>query len=159
MLFLAVILLGLISYFRLPIDLLPDVSYPRLIIYTSYPDVAPAEVERLVSEPIEAQAAAVPGVERVTSTSREGVSLVTLRFAWGTDMDFAMLNVRERMDNVREGLPETATRPAILRVDPESDPIMKPQIERITKIEEVADLEYLLERVPRAFDRTFEGIA
>ena len=124
MLFLAVILLGLISYVRLPIDLLPDVSYPRLVIYTSYPDVAPAEVERLITERIEAEAAAVGGVERVTSTSREGVSLVTLRFAWGTDMDFAMLNVRERMDNVRDALPESATRPAILRVDPESEPIM-----------------------------------
>ncbi|MFQ5536865.1 MAG: efflux RND transporter permease subunit [Gemmatimonadota bacterium] len=124
MLFLAVILLGLISYFRLPVDLLPDVSYPRLVIYTSYPDVAPAEVERLVTERIEAEAAAVPGVERVTSVSREGVSLVTLRFAWGTDMDFAVLNVRERMDNVRDALPETATRPAILRVDPESEPIL-----------------------------------
>ncbi len=124
MLFLGIILLGGISYVRLPIDLLPDVSYPRLVIYTSYPDVAPAEVERLVTERIEGQAAAAPGVERVTSVSREGVSLVTLRFAWGTDMDFAMLNVRERMDNVRESLPESATRPAILRVDPESDPIM-----------------------------------
>jgi len=124
MLFLAVILLGLISYARLPIDLLPDVSYPKLVVYTSYPDVAPAEVERLVTEQIEGQAAAVPGVERVTSVSREGVSLVTLRFAWGTDMDFAMLNVRERLDNVRESLPESATRPAILRVDPESEPIL-----------------------------------
>ncbi len=124
MLFLAVILLGAISYIRLPIDLLPDVSYPRLVVYTSYPDVAPAEVERLITERVEAEAAAVAGVERVTSVSREGVSLVTLRFAWGTDMDYAMLNVRERMDNLREGLPETATRPRILRVDPESEPIM-----------------------------------
>ncbi len=124
MLFLAVILLGVISFLRLPIDLLPDVSYPRLVVYTSYPDVAPAEVERLITERVEAQAAAVPGVERVTSVSREGVSLVTLRFAWGTDMDFAMLNVRERLDNIREALPETATRPRILRVDPESEPIM-----------------------------------
>ncbi len=124
MFFLAVVLLGVISYLRLPIDLLPDVSYPRLVIYTSYPEVAPAEVERLVTERIEAEAAAVPGVERVTSTSREGVSLVTLRFAWGTDMDFAVLGVRERMDNVRESLPESATRPAILRVDPESEPVM-----------------------------------
>jgi HAE1 family hydrophobic/amphiphilic exporter-1 len=124
MLFLAVILLGLISYMRLPIDLLPDVSYPRLVVYTSYPDVAPAEVERLVTERIEAEAAAVPGVERVTSVSREGVSLVTLRFAWGSDMDFAMLNVRERLDNARDALPESTTRPAILRVDPESDPIL-----------------------------------
>jgi HAE1 family hydrophobic/amphiphilic exporter-1 len=124
MLFLAVILLGGIAFVRLPIDLLPDVSFPRLVVYTSYPDVAPAEVERLVTERIEAECAAVPGVERVTSVSREGVSLVTLRFAWGTDMDFAMLNVRERLDNVRESLPESATRPAILRVDPESEPVM-----------------------------------
>ena len=124
MLFLAVILLGVISFVRLPIDLLPDVSYPRLVVYTSYPDVAPAEVERLITERVEAQGAAVPGVERVTSVSREGVSLVTLRFSWGTDMDFAMLNVRERLDNIRETLPETASRPRILRVDPESEPIM-----------------------------------
>jgi len=124
MLFLAVVLLGIIAFVRLPIDLLPDVSYPRLVVYTSYPDVAPAEVERLITERIEAQSAAVPGVERVTSVSREGVSLVTLRFAWGTDMDFAMLNVRERLDNIRDALPETASRPRILRVDPESEPIM-----------------------------------
>lgn len=124
MLFLAIVLLGGISYARLPIDLLPDVSYPRLVIYTLYEEVAPAEVERRITEPIEGAAAAVPGVERVTSTSRYGLSLVTLRFAWGTDMDFAMLNVRERMDNVRESLPESVSRPTILRVDPESDPVM-----------------------------------
>ena len=124
MLFLAVSLLGIISFFRLPVDLLPDVSYPRLVIYTSYPNVAPAEVERLITELMEAQGAAVPGVEQVTSVSREGVSLVTLRFAWGTDMDFAMLNVRERLDNVRELLPETSGRPRILRIDPEAEPIV-----------------------------------
>ncbi len=124
MLFLAVILLGIISFMRLPIDLLPDVSYPRLVVFTSYPEVAPAEVERLITERVEAQGAAVPGVERVTSVSREGVSMVTLRFAWGTDMDFAMLNVRERMDNIRETLPRMASRPRILRVDPESEPVM-----------------------------------
>ncbi len=124
MLFLAVILLGAISFSRLPIDLLPEVSYPRLVVYTGYSEVAPVEVERLITERIEAATAAVPGVERVTSVSREGVSLVTLRFAWGTNMDFAMLNVRERLDNIRGTLPETAERPRILRVDPESEPIM-----------------------------------
>jgi HAE1 family hydrophobic/amphiphilic exporter-1 len=124
MLFLGVVLLGSISYLRLPIDLLPEVSYPRMVVYTSYPDVAPAEVERLVTERVEAEAAAVPGVARVSSVSREGVSLVTLDFAWGSDMEMAMVNVRERMDNVREGLPESASRPRILRVDPESEPVM-----------------------------------
>ncbi len=124
MFFLAVILLGLISFARLPIDLLPDVSYPRLVIYTTYSDVGPSEIERLITERVEAVVAATPGVERTSSVSREGVSLVTLRFGWGTDMDFAMLNVRERLDNVRGSLPDQASRPQILRVDPESEPIM-----------------------------------
>lgn len=124
MLVLGVGLLGGISLYRLPIDLLPDVSYPRLVIYTSYPNVAPPEIERLLTERIEAVTAAIPGVEKVSSVSRDGVSLVTLRFAWGADMDFAMLNVREALDNLRDQLPETASRPRILRVDPEAEPIM-----------------------------------
>ncbi len=124
MLFLAITLLGVISFFRLPIDLLPDIAYPRLVVYTSYPDVAPQEVERFVTERIEQQVAAVPGVENLRSVSREGLSLVTLRFAWGTDMDFAVLNVRERLDNIRDILPDQAERPAVLRTDPTSEPIM-----------------------------------
>lgn len=124
MLFLAIAMLGMISFFRLPIDLLPDVAYPRLVVYTTYPDVGPAEVERFVTERVERQLARVPGVERVESTSREGVSLVTLRFAWGTDMDFAVLNVREQLDNLRDNLPERSARPVVLRTDPNSEPIM-----------------------------------
>ncbi len=124
MLFLAVVMLGLLSFARLPIDLLPDVSYPRIVVFTSYPDVSPAEIERLITERVEGAVATTPLAERVTSISREGMSLVTLRLAWGTDMDFAMLNVRERLDNLRTVLPPTAARPQILRVDPESDPIM-----------------------------------
>ena len=124
MLILAVVLLGSISWTRLPIDLLPEISFPRLIVYTTYPDVAPAEVERLVTEPVERQAAAVVGVEKVTSVSQDGVSLVTLRFSWGTNMDFAALSLRERLDNIRYGMPDGASRPTILRVDPQSDPVM-----------------------------------
>jgi HAE1 family hydrophobic/amphiphilic exporter-1 len=124
MLFLAIALLGLISFRRLPIDLLPDISYPRLVVYTTYPDVAPREVERFLTERIEQRVSSVPGVERVESVSREGISLVTLRFAWGTDMDFAVLNVREQLDNIRDQLPELADRPVVLRTDPTSEPII-----------------------------------
>lgn len=124
MLFATVIILGSISFRRLPIDLLPDVSYPQLVVLTSYPDVAPQEIERLITRRIEAEGAAVPGVERVMSMSREGVSLVTLRFRWGTDMDFAMLHLRESMDNLRHLLPETAARPRIQRLDPRSAPVL-----------------------------------
>src|SRR5687768_12071681 len=105
MVILATVLLGVVSLGRLPIDLLPDVAYPQLVIYTTEPGSSPSEVERSVTEAVERAVAPVAGVQRVESVSREGVSLVTVRFAWGTDMDFAALNIRERLDNIRSALP------------------------------------------------------
>jgi hydrophobic/amphiphilic exporter-1 (mainly G- bacteria), HAE1 family len=124
MFFLAAVMLGSISFTRLPVDLLPDIAYPKLVIYTTQPETAPSEIERFITEPIEQAVARVPGVERIESASREGASLVVLRFAWGTDMDFAALNVRERVDGLRGALPERAQRPVVLRTDPRSEPIM-----------------------------------
>ncbi|MEJ2236722.1 MAG: efflux RND transporter permease subunit [Gemmatimonadales bacterium] len=152
MLFLAIAMLGIISFARLPIDLLPDVSYPRLVVYTTYPDVGPSEVERFVTEPIERQVARVPGTERVESVSREGVSLVTLRFAWGTDMDFAVLNVREQLDNLRGNLPEMASRPAVLRTDPSAEPIMA------VSVAARGDLAVLKELAETVFKRRLEQV-
>ena len=124
MLFVAVAFLGVISFTRLPVDLLPDIAYPKLVIYTGNPDTGPAEIERFLTEPIEAAVGRVPGIEHVESVSREGVSMIVLRFAWGTDMDFAALNVRESLDGLRGSLPERAQRPVVLRTDPRSEPIM-----------------------------------
>ena len=152
MLFLAIILLGIISYVRLPIDLLPDVSYPRLVIFTTYEDAAPADVERIITRRIEGGAASVAGVERTESVSREGVSLVTLQFAWGTDMDFAMLNVREQIDEIGDGLPDAASRPSILRVDPESEPIMA------LSVSGSADLQSTKEIAETVFRRRLEQL-
>ncbi|MFV1985752.1 MAG: efflux RND transporter permease subunit, partial [Gemmatimonadota bacterium] len=108
----------------LPIDLLPDVSFPTLSVWTTYTDAAPAEVERWVTEPIERQLYSIPGVRDITSRSQEGQSLVQMRFAWGTDMEFATLHTREQLDNLIETLPQGSDRPVILRSDPTSDPIM-----------------------------------
>jgi HAE1 family hydrophobic/amphiphilic exporter-1 len=124
MFFLGVVFLGVLSFVRLPIDLLPDVAYPRLVVYTGNAGVAPAEVERFITEPVEQAVSTVPGVQNVESTSREGSSLVTVRFAWGTDMDFAALGTREKLDNLRDALPELASRPVVLRTDPRSEPVM-----------------------------------
>lgn len=124
MFFLGVVFLGILSFVRLPIDLLPDVAYPRLVVYTTDPGAAPAEVERFITEPVEQAVSTVPGVQGVESVTREGASLVTARFAWGTDMEFAALNVREKLDNLRDGLPELASRPIVLRTDPRSEPVM-----------------------------------
>src|SRR5690606_41846052 len=94
MLFIAVTFLGFISFTRLPIDLLPDVAYPKLVVFTTYQGVAPTEVERLVTAEIVLQVAAVPGIVRVESVSRDGGSLVTLPFDWGTALGFAMIYAR-----------------------------------------------------------------
>jgi hydrophobic/amphiphilic exporter-1 (mainly G- bacteria), HAE1 family len=124
MLYVGIAFLGVLSFLRLPVDLLPDIAYPRLVVYTSYPNVGPAEVERFITELIEPQVSRVPGVERLESVSREGTSLIFIRFAWGTDMDFAALNVREAIDRIRDRLPELAERPVVLRQDPRSEPVM-----------------------------------
>jgi HAE1 family hydrophobic/amphiphilic exporter-1 len=152
MLFIAVAFLGMISFARLPIDLLPDVSYPRLIIYTEYAGVGPAEVERFVTERIEEQVARVPGVQDVESVSREAVSMVTVRFVWGTDMDFAVLNVRERLQTLDNVLPEQAERPVVLRTDPRSEPIMA------VSLAGQADLRALKELAESVFRRRLEQI-
>jgi len=153
---LAVLFLGGISFARLPIDLLPSVAYPRLVVYTPYPDVGPTEVERFISERIERVVSRVPGVERVESVSREGVSLVTLLFSWGTDMDFAALNVREQLDNIRENLPELAGRPVVLRTDPNAEPILALSV---SGREDLAGLKELSETVFKRRLEQIDGIA
>ncbi len=155
MAFLAIVLLGAIAFTRLPVDLLPDVSFPTLTVWTQYPEAGPSEVERFVTEPIEQAVARVPGVKSLSSVSREGSSQVTLRFLWGTrtDMDYATLNVRERLDNVRYDLPERATRPTILRSDPTSEPVMT-----LATTSEVADLWELKELSENVFKRRLEQI-
>jgi HAE1 family hydrophobic/amphiphilic exporter-1 len=124
MFFIAITFLGVLSLSRLPVDLLPDVAYPKLVIYTTYPGVGPTEVERTITERIEARIARVPGRLSTESLTREGFSLITLRFAWGTDMDFATLNVREQLDGLRNGWPNAAEPPVVLRTDPRSEPII-----------------------------------
>ena len=124
MFYVAVILLGAVSLRELSVDLLPDISYPRLSVITNYPGVAPEEVETLITAPLESAVSRVPGLRRVESVSKEGVSLLTLEFDWGTDMDFTMLHTREQLDNAKDRFPEDAESPTIIPLDPQSRPIM-----------------------------------
>lgn len=122
MFFLAVVLLGFVSLRELSVDLLPDISYPRLSVLTQYAGVAPEEIETFVTMPLEAAVSRIPGLRRVESVSEEGKSFLTLEFAWGTDMDFAMLHTREKIDGAP--IPEQAGEPTIIPLDPKSKPIM-----------------------------------
>ena len=119
----AITLLGFISLSRLKVNLLPDLSYPTLTIRTELPGAAPTEIENLISRPIEEAAGVVRNVRSVRSVSRSGQSDVIIEFTWGTDMDFAGIEVRERLDVL--WLPVEATRPLLLRFDPSSEPVMR----------------------------------
>jgi HAE1 family hydrophobic/amphiphilic exporter-1 len=124
MLTLIVIVLGAVSFARLPIDLMPDVTYPTLSIQTSYENASPQEIEELISRPIEAALSAVPGVENIFSTSSEGSSSVRVTFSWGTDLDAASNDIRDRLDRVIPVLPEDASRPRLRKFDLASFPIL-----------------------------------
>ncbi len=124
MLYIAVALFGFISLSRLSVDLLPDINFPRFSIVTEYPGVAPEGIETLITAPLERAVSRVPGIRRVESISREGVSHLILEFNWGTNMDFATLHAREKLDEVRYLLPEEAENPAIFALDPRSRPVM-----------------------------------
>jgi multidrug efflux pump subunit AcrB len=128
----ALLLFGLVALTRMPVELLPELGYPSITVQTTYPDAAPAEVEELVTRPIEELVGAVPGLVAVESTSREGLSEVVLDFAWGTRIDDAMADVREKLDRVR--LPTESERPIVLRYDPSQEPIL-----RLALVVEAAD--------------------
>jgi len=120
---LAVVAFGVVGYNRLALDLLPDISYPSLTIQTDFPDTAPAEVENLITRPVEEAVGVVKGLKTIHSVSRAGVSEVTLEFEWGSDMDMLSMDVRDKLD--RLVLPEEADSPIVLRFDPSLDPIMR----------------------------------
>jgi HAE1 family hydrophobic/amphiphilic exporter-1 len=119
----AVALFGLVSLSRLNLNLLPDLSYPTLTIRTELPGAAPLELETLVTRPVEEAVSIIRNVRQVRSVSRSGQSDVTLEFLWGTDMDLAGIDVREKLDLLQ--LPLEAKRPLLLRFDPSSEPVMR----------------------------------
>ncbi len=125
MIFAGLVLIGVLSLKRLPVDLLPAINYPNLTVITNYADTPADDLSRLVTQPLEEVITGLAGVRRVVSRTREGVSTITVQYEWGTDMDFANLHLREAIDRVSYGddFPEAADRPLILRWDPGARPI------------------------------------
>lgn len=119
----AMVLFGVIGLSRLKVNLLPDLSYPTLTVRTEYTGAAPAEVETLLTKPIEEVIGTVKNVARVRSVSRTGQSDVVLEFAWGADMDAAGLDVREKLELLQ--LPLEAKKPLLLRFDPSTEPVLR----------------------------------
>lgn len=124
MLFLGIFALGLLSLKFLPIDLMPRVSLPAMAIVTIYPGASPEDVETLVTEVIEDYVATVPNLKEIESRSVENISVVNLRFNWGTDMGEAANDVRSRLDMAKRWLPEDIEPPALYKFDMDMWPIL-----------------------------------
>ncbi len=122
--FLVIIVLGVVSFSRLSIDLMPEITYPTISVVSDYGNVGPQEMEELITRPLEETLAAVQGVEEITSTSSEGRSVVRCSFAWGTDLDVASNDIRDRLDRALGRLPEDMERPMIRKFDISATPIM-----------------------------------
>ncbi len=157
-----VILLGAISLTRLPVDLMPDVSYPSLTVRVGYGGVGPVEIEELIIRPLEQSLAAVPGLEQVNSTAAEGSGTVRLNFAWGTDLSEAADEVRTRVDRIRGRLPQDADSPTIFKFDSNAQPIIGIGVEgdydRVT-LRELAEVDLVprLERIEGVASVTVDG--
>ena len=124
MFFLAVLVLGLISFFRLAVDQLPDVTRPVISVQTRYEGAAPEIVERQVTDPLEKALATINNVKSIRSSSGEESSRITLDFNWGTDINMAALDVREKVDDTLRRMPDEIQPPRIRKYDPSSQSMM-----------------------------------
>lgn len=125
MMILIVIVLGVVSLSKLQIDLLPQMELPYVMVQTSYQGAGPEEVENLVTKTLEQTVATVENIEAIISYSNEGSSMVLMQFAFGTDMDDVMLQLRENIDMIEGFLPEGTTSPIVAKLDPNAMPIIQ----------------------------------
>jgi HAE1 family hydrophobic/amphiphilic exporter-1 len=116
--------LGGFAMINLPIDLLPDVSYPYIMVSTTYTGAGPEEVERSISRPLEAALSSVSNLKQLNSTSSKGSSMISMEFNYGTDLADASNSIRDALDRVRRYLPDGADSPTIFKFDPSMLPIM-----------------------------------
>jgi hydrophobic/amphiphilic exporter-1 (mainly G- bacteria), HAE1 family len=153
MVFLIIITLGTIGFRYLPVDLLPPIEFPQLTVYVNYNNVGPEEMEKIITQQVENVIATVPNIQRVTSSSSEGSTRVTLNFAQGTNLDEASNDLRAAIDRLRRSLPDEVDPPGIWKFDPNDAPIVsigvrsQRDMAEITRIIE-NDLSKYFEQIP-----------
>jgi HAE1 family hydrophobic/amphiphilic exporter-1 len=117
MIIVAMIFIGFVSLRGLPIDLFPELEYPAVTVEVPYPGAAPGEVESQITERVEEALARLEGVEKISSSSREGDSFVMVKFDWGTNLDTKAIDVREMVDRIKSAFPEDAEDPIVSKID------------------------------------------
>jgi len=161
MIFVASIVLGLVSMTHLGIDLMPEIEIPAVSVLTAYEGAGPEEVETLITEPLEDVLSTISGVDEVISVSKEGLSSITLRFKWGQNIDETINDIRDKIDQAKTLLPEEADNPSIVKFDIAMQPILiiaitaeesYPNLQTIVK-DNIVDPLKRVKGVASAFDR------
>lgn len=124
MIFFALILLGVISFTNLSVDLLPDMSFPIVFVVASYEGAGPAEIESMLAKPLEKAISTIPNLKSVSSSSMEGAAGILAELENGADVDKAANNIREKIDLVKDYLPDKASDPMIIKMDPSMIPVL-----------------------------------
>jgi hydrophobic/amphiphilic exporter-1 (mainly G- bacteria), HAE1 family len=124
MMMLIIVVLSAISLSRLAVDLMPQIKFPNLSIITTYTGVAPEEIEKSLTRPLESAIRSAPGIKNVNSVSYEGVSAITAEFPWGTNLDEASAAVRDRIGMIKKYLPDGADEPLVLKIDISQMPVL-----------------------------------
>jgi len=122
----SLVLLGIICFLRLPVDLLPNVTLPTISVSTTWPNVAPEEIEAQVTRPLERAVSSVPNMDQVTSSSVDGSSSVRIQFKWGTDIGQAAVDVLQQVQRAQRSFPNdpTLVPPTVSKFDPNQIPIL-----------------------------------
>lgn len=152
-----VLILGFVSYTRIPLDLMPEMELPVAVVSTTYSGVGPQEIETLITRPMEQAVATVQNLDTITSSSSEGSSIIVVQFNFGTDMDQAALELREKIDQVKAFLPQDAGTPMVFKLDLNSSPILILALSSEDKT--MSELQTLAEdKIQPRMERT-EGVA
>lgn len=118
-----VIVLGIVSVFKMTPDLLPNMDFPYAIILTTYPGQTPETVESVVTKPLEQSLSTIDGVKTITSTSSDNYSMLTLEFEDGTNMDTATVDMRGNLDTIKDAWPDGVGSPYLMKINPNMMPV------------------------------------
>ncbi|MGN1351023.1 MAG: efflux RND transporter permease subunit [Anaerovoracaceae bacterium] len=156
MVLIAVILLGAVSMVGMPQALTPDIDYPYAVAVVTYPGAGPEEVEQMVTEPLEGALASVEGVKNIMSVSSENVAMVMIEFDMGTDLNFATLDMREKISMAQMGMPDDVGSPTIMKANMDSMPVMQLFISSDMEISELGS--FVEDNITSRFER-ISGVA
>lgn len=156
MIVIAVLIIGGVALNRLSVDLYPDIELPIVATIVSYEGVGPEEIEQLISRPIEESISGLPGIKQVSSTSSRGSSIIIAEFNYGTDMDYSEMKVREKVDTVKNFLPDGATSPMVIRFNLDMMPIM---MMNVTGDRESYEIKEIVEEKILPYLERIDGVA